>query len=132
MRSVSSEVKTEKEKEKIPIQKEDIIWALKQLVWVMDETLRTTERYFQAQIRYLRAKDLDVITTTRLIPLEKGMRLEIEISIPDETILFFAQNQGALSRLIRDKRISIRKAKIIRETKKTLGGVVAKIGSSKA
>lgn len=114
------------------VSEEDVIWSLKQLMWILDETLRAVERYYQAQVRYLRARDVDVISTSKLVPTKKGLRLIIDVKVPDETVLFFAENQGVLSRLIRDKRISVRKAKIIKESKKALGSVMLRIGSSQA
>jgi len=115
---VKSKTKKEEAEQKPPISKEDVIWALKQLVWVLDETLRSAERYVQAQMRYLRARDLDVVMTSKLVPTKRGVKLIIDAKIPEETVMFFAYNQGALSRLVRDKRISIRKAKIMKEMRK--------------
>jgi len=94
------------------------MFTLAKLNWIAEETLHTVERYFQFKMRYLRARGYDANYTVKYQPLDRGFELTLRIEVPDEVVNFFAVNPGFLDKLVSDKTISMRKAKIMREARR--------------
>ncbi len=110
--------KAEKLSEKLPISVEDIEFSIRGLAWAVEETMRMAERYFHTRIHNLLLYDVELITKSKLVPTEMGFKLELEVEIPDETIMYFAFNLGKRAKLLKSKYASIRVAKYLRKKKR--------------
>lgn len=104
----------------LPISVEDIEWSIRGLAWAVEETMRMAERYFHHLIKNLLLYDVELITKCTLIPTEMGFKMELEVEIPDETIIHFAFNLGKLAKLLRGKYQSIRVSKYLRKRKERM------------
>ena len=115
---MSEEQQQQEATPQITISKEEFIYTLTTLNWIAEETMHTIERFFQARMRYLRARGYEVNYSARYQPHDRGMELVLRIEVPDELVNFFAVNRGLLERLVGDKLISARKDKIMRELRR--------------
>jgi len=110
--------KAEELSREIPIDVGDIEWSIRGVSWVVWETMKMGERYFDWLIENLLIKDVELITKSKLTPTDTGFKLELEVEIPDKTFIFFAYNLGKLAKLIRHKKASVIVAEILRRKKR--------------
>ena len=59
-----------------------------------------------------------MVTRGTLEPTDRGFKLTLEVDIPDQTVIYFAQHIGELEKLVRAKRASIKIAQYIRKMRK--------------
>jgi len=113
-----SEVVVESIKKKTSLQRESIVWAWKGLAWVLEKTMRMAERYWQWLMRNLLRNNVELVTRGTLEPTDRGFKLTLEVDIPDQTVIYFAQHIGELEKLVRSKKASIKIAKYMRKMRK--------------
>jgi len=109
---------TPQEAQQVTISEEDFIFALAALRWIAEKNLQSVERFFHYVMRYWGIRGYDVTYSAKYHSFDRGIELTLRVEIPEELVTFFAANKGLLNRLIRDKTISIRKDKIIREMRR--------------
>jgi len=105
-------------KKKADLHKENIVWAWKGLAWVVEETMRMAERYWQGLMKNLLIRNVELVTRGTLEPTDRGFKLILEVDIPDQTVIYFAQHIGELEKLVRAKRASIKIAQYIRKMRR--------------
>ena len=118
LRKKSSEVVVESIKKKVSLHEENIVWAWKGLAWVVEETMRMAERYWQGLMKNLLIRNVELVTRGTLEPTDRGFKLTLEVDIPDQTVIYFAQHIGELEKLVRAKRASIKIAQYIRKMRR--------------
>jgi len=97
---------------------EDFIEAYKGLLWLIESMLQSAERYWQSRIKFLRVKDVEVISTSRFSPIKGGIKLTIEVRPTEETVIHFAEKHHLLYRLLKARKKSLKKALYYKEMRK--------------
>jgi len=113
-------------KKNTPLEVEDIEWSIRGLAWLTEQTMRSAERFFQHLMSNLLTYNVELITKSKLVPTETGFRLELEVEIPDDTVIYYAYRLNELVKLLNKKRQSIRISKYIRESRRGLEEIGSK------
>jgi len=81
--------------------------ALQGLCWLLEKILQSTTRFIHYKARELRLRGVDVICSTRLEPIDMGMRLTIDLTLTEDTVIFFALKSWQLEKILKRKIRSI-------------------------
>jgi len=100
---MSSEQKYESVEAK-GLSKKDYIYAVKGLAWLIGTVLDSTLNYWQSRVKFLRVRNVDIVSNVRVEPTEKGYRAIIEVEPTDETIGYFAQKYWELDKIVKMRR----------------------------
>jgi len=106
------------EREHLRLTPEDFIEAYKGLLWLIESMLQSAERYWQSRVRFLRGKDVDVISASKFTPVKGGIKLTIEVRPTEDTVIYFAEKHYLLHRIIKARRRALKEALYQKEIRK--------------
>jgi len=87
---------------------EDFIEAYKGLLWLVESMLQSAERYWQSRVRFLRTKEVEVVSTSKFSPIKGGIKLTIEVKPTEDTVIHFAEKHHLLDRILRARRKALK------------------------
>jgi len=106
------------EQEGLSLTAQDFIEAYKGLLWLIESMLQSAERYWQSRVRFLRTKEVEVISTSKFSPTKGGIRLTIEVKPSEDTVIHFAEKHHLLYRILQARKKSLKKALYQKEMRK--------------
>jgi len=114
------QVAVKAEREGLPLTAEDFIESYKGLLWLIESMLQSAERYWQSRVRFLRTKEVEVISNSKFSPVKGGIKLTIEVKPSEDTVIHFAEKHYLLYNLLRARKKSLKKALYRKEVRKRL------------
>ncbi|MEM2196417.1 MAG: hypothetical protein QXH10_09280 [Ignisphaera sp.] len=107
--------------------KEDFVRAMKGLAWIIGTMLESTLSYWNFRVRFLRERNIDVVSKVKVEPLEKGYRAIIEVEATDETINYFALKSFELNKLVKARRRVLKEVTRVKKFEREAGIITEKI-----
>jgi len=112
------QVAVKAEHEGLPLSAEDFIESYKGLLWLIESMLQSAERYWQRRVKFLRTKEVEVVSSPKFSPIKGGIKLTIEVKPTEDTVIHFAEKYWLLDRVLKARKKSLRKALYRKEMRK--------------
>ena len=108
-KTVEYNIEAVDELDKIPLRRKDFIEALKGINWLIETQLNFGIRYLQYKLGDLRRKGVDAKYSTKIENIENGVRLVIDVTVDEDTVILFAKRYWMLDNLLRRQKKSLKR-----------------------